>query len=78
MPVIESPLPFRLTGIDSDNGGEFINEALIAWAWERNLFFTRSRPYRSNDKATSSRRTETWYAATRSTTVTIPRLSYGC
>ncbi len=26
MPLIEARLPFRLTGIDSDNGGEFIND----------------------------------------------------
>lgn len=51
MPIIEARLPFRLTGIDSDNGGEFINEALIGWAGERDLFFTRSRPYHSNDNA---------------------------
>ncbi|MGB3911775.1 MAG: transposase family protein [Pseudolysinimonas sp.] len=51
MPVIEARLPFRLTGIDSDNGGEFINEALIGWAAERDLFFTRARPYHSNDNA---------------------------
>lgn len=51
MPVIEARLPFQLTGIDSDNGGEFINQALIAWAAERDLFFTRARPYHSNDNA---------------------------
>ena len=51
MPIIEARLPFRLTGIDSDNGGEFINEALIGWAQERDLFFTRARPYHSNDNA---------------------------
>jgi hypothetical protein len=33
------------------NGGEFINEALIGWAAERDLFFTRARPYHSNDNA---------------------------
>ncbi len=51
MPIIEARLPFALTGIDSDNGGEFINEALIRWARDRDLFFTRARPYRSNDNA---------------------------
>ncbi|MFT4156715.1 MAG: transposase family protein [Microbacterium sp.] len=51
MPIIEQRLPFPLVGIDSDNGGEFINDALIAWAGERNLFFTRARPYHSNDNA---------------------------
>lgn len=51
MPLIEQRLPFPLVGIDSDNGGEFINEALINWVGERDLFFTRARPYRSNDNA---------------------------
>lgn len=51
MPIIEGRLPFALTGIDSDNGGEFINHALISWAAERDLFFTRARPYHSNDNA---------------------------
>lgn len=51
MPLIEQRLPFPLTGIDTDNGGEFINEALIAWAGKRDLFFTRARPYHSNDNA---------------------------
>lgn len=31
--------------------GEFINEALINWASEPDLFFTRARPYHSNDNA---------------------------
>ncbi len=51
MPIIEARLPFPLVGIDSDNGGEFINAALIAWAGDRDLFFTRARPYHSNDNA---------------------------
>jgi len=51
MPLIEQRLPFPLVGIDSDNGGEFINDALIAWAGDRDLFFTRARPYHSNDNA---------------------------
>lgn len=51
MPLIEQRLPFPLIGIDSDNGGEFINDALINWAGERDLFFTRARPYHSNDNA---------------------------
>ena len=49
MTVIEARLPFPLVGLDTDNGGEFINHALINWAGERDLFFTRSRPYTSND-----------------------------
>jgi len=49
MTQIEARLPFPLVGLDTDNGGEFINHALIKWAGDRNLFFTRSRPYKSND-----------------------------
>ena len=51
MTDIEARLPFPLVGLDTDNGGEFINHALIAWAGDRDLFFTRSRPYKSNDNA---------------------------
>ena len=51
MTAIEARLPFPLVGLDTDNGGEFINHALINWAGDRNLFFTRSRPYKSNDNA---------------------------
>lgn len=51
MGLIEARLPFALVGLDTDNGGEFINYALIKWAGERNLFFTRARPYKSNDNA---------------------------
>jgi hypothetical protein len=51
MGLIEARLPFPLVGLDTDNGGEFINYALITWAGERGLFFTRARPYKSNDNA---------------------------
>ena len=51
MTQLEQRLPFPLVGLDTDNGGEFINHALIKWAGERNIFFTRSRPYKSNDNA---------------------------
>lgn len=51
MTQIEARLPFPLVGLDTDNGGEFINHALIKWAADRDLFFTRSRPYKSNDNA---------------------------
>jgi len=44
-------MPFALLGVDSDNGSEFINEALIAYCKETNIEFTRSRPYRKNDQA---------------------------
>lgn len=45
-------VPFEVTGLDFDNGGEFINHDVIGWAADRKIFFTRSRPYKKNDQAT--------------------------
>lgn len=42
-------VPFPLEGIDSDNGGEFINYGLVNWCKERKIEFTRSRVGRKND-----------------------------
>jgi hypothetical protein len=42
-------LPFPVLGLDSDNGGEFINHHLAAYCSDQNITFTRSRPYRKND-----------------------------
>jgi len=44
-------LPFPLVGIDSDNGGEFINAHLLRYCQNEQLTFTRSRPYKKNDQA---------------------------
>ncbi len=44
-------LPFPLLGIDSDNGGEFINDILYRYCQTEKITFTRSRPYRKNDQA---------------------------
>jgi hypothetical protein len=44
-------LPFPLLGIDSDNGSEFINEALFKYCNKEKIDFTRSRPYHKNDQA---------------------------
>lgn len=44
-------LPFPLLGIDSDNGGEFINDILYRYCLTEQITFTRSRPYRKNDQA---------------------------
>src|SRR5699024_9778789 len=38
--------------LDCDYGSEFINHEVMAWAADRLIFFTRSRPYRKNDQAT--------------------------
>ncbi|MGC2938893.1 MULTISPECIES: transposase family protein [unclassified Brevibacterium] len=45
-------VPYLVTGLDFDNGSEFINYNLIDWAAERKIFFTRGRPYTKNDQAT--------------------------
>jgi len=45
-------LPYQMAGLDFDNGSEFINHAIVKWANELQLFFTRSRPYKKNDQAT--------------------------
>lgn len=44
-------LPFPLLGIDSDNGGEFINDLLYRYCLDETITFTRSRPYQKNDQA---------------------------
>jgi hypothetical protein len=46
---IRNRLPFKLLGIDSDNGGEFINAHLVSYCQREGITFTRSRPYRKND-----------------------------
>jgi hypothetical protein len=52
---IEQRLPFRLRGIDSDNGSEFINAHLFNFCQQRprgqNIQFRRSRPYKKDDNA---------------------------
>ncbi|MCT1608069.1 transposase family protein [Nesterenkonia massiliensis] len=45
-------VPFMVTGIDSDNGSEFINHEVLGWSVEKKIFYTRSRPYQKNDQAT--------------------------
>ena len=47
--ILLGRLPFDAAGIDSDNGGEFINAHLVRFCEEKRLAFTRSRPYRKND-----------------------------
>lgn len=48
---IRQRLPFPLLGIDSDNGGEFINDILYRYCLTEQITFTRSRPYQKNDQA---------------------------
>ncbi|MFI5339585.1 MAG: integrase [Candidatus Methylomirabilales bacterium] len=44
-------LPFRLQGIDSDNGSEFINAHLYRYCQAQGIQFTRGRPYKTDDNA---------------------------
>lgn len=41
--------PFPVRGIDSDNGGEFINAHLVRYCTQHQITFTRGRPYKKND-----------------------------
>ena len=48
---IRQTLPFRLQGIDSDNGSEFINDHLYRYTQAQAIQFTRGRPYKKDDNA---------------------------
>ena len=50
---VEASLPFDLLGLDSDNGGEFLNYHVLHWLQRRPrpVFMTRSRPYKKDDNA---------------------------
>lgn len=48
---IRERLPFKLLGIDSDNGDEFINWELYRWCKKEEITFTRCREYHKNDQA---------------------------
>ncbi len=50
---IEASLPFALLGLDSDNGGEFLNHHVLRWLQKRArpVFMTRSRPWKKDDNA---------------------------
>ena len=49
--AIQAGLPFRLLGLDSDNGSEFINWHLKRWCDQKQIQLTRGRPYKKNDNA---------------------------
>lgn len=44
-------LPFPLLGVDTDNGGEFINYEMLRYCRQEEITFTRCRPYKKNDQA---------------------------
>jgi len=43
-------LPFPLRGLDTDNGGEFLNFPLLEYCARAEITFTRGRAYRKNDQ----------------------------
>jgi hypothetical protein len=51
MEAIRQALPFKLLGIDSDNGSEFINAHLYRYCQALQIQFTRGRPYKKDDNA---------------------------
>jgi len=46
---LRQSLPFPLLGLDSDNGGEFINHHLYEYCLQEKITYTRSRSNRKND-----------------------------
>ena len=60
---VNQRLPFPLLGIDSDNGGEFINQRLYAYCQQKGITFTRSRPYKRNDSCHAEQKN--WSVARR-------------
>lgn len=43
-------LPFPMLGLDTDNGGEFINAEVLAYCEREQITFTRGRTHKSNDQ----------------------------
>ncbi len=52
---VTASFPFPILGIDSDNGGKFINWELFRWCAQNTLTFTGSRSGNKNDGAASAR-----------------------
>jgi hypothetical protein len=48
---LRKAMPFPLRGVDTDNGSEFVNDALLEYCGNHGIEFTRSRPYHKNDQA---------------------------
>jgi len=47
---LRQQLPFALLGVDTDNGKEFLNYTLLDYCLGKEITFTRSRPYKTNDQ----------------------------
>ena len=48
---IRQTLPFPLLGLDTNNGGEFINYEFLRYCQREQITFTRARTYKKNDQA---------------------------
>ena len=48
---VRQALPFPLLGLDTDNGGEFINYEMLRCCQREQITFTRARTYKKNDQA---------------------------
>jgi hypothetical protein len=48
---VRRQVPFKLLGLNSDNGSEFVNQAMLDYCQRHDITFTRSRPYKKNDQA---------------------------
>jgi hypothetical protein len=59
---VEGAVPFRILGFDFDNGGEWLNWALIRYlqAPARPIRLTRSRPYHKDDNAQVEQQNWMW------------------
>ncbi|WP_315914642.1 transposase family protein [Arthrobacter sp. lap29] len=49
MEEIQDEFPYPIDHVHSDNGSEFLNEAVTTWCNTHNIRMTRSRPHHSND-----------------------------
>ncbi len=52
--------PVPIAGLDFDNGSEFMNWGVIAWADNQNIPLTKGRPYTHNDNAHVEQRNGDW------------------
>lgn len=47
---VQQLLPVKLLGFDTDNGAEFLNYEVLAYCEQKEITFTRGRPYKKNDQ----------------------------
>ena len=48
---LRKAMPFPLRGVDTDNGGEFLNGTVATYCRAHDIPCPRSRPYHKNDQA---------------------------